>query len=69
MGKGGSGCMTGKGDHNCSMGRGGSAEGCGMGMHKSAKMGCGHTDRSQCSDECVKKCEEVKVIEKVIEKK
>jgi len=76
-GEGGRGCMTGKGDHKCSMGRGGS--GCcsteGMGAGKCGgkemkcevrTMGCGHADKSMCSDECLKKCEEVKVI---IEKK
>ncbi|MCU0640002.1 MAG: periplasmic heavy metal sensor [Candidatus Krumholzibacteria bacterium] len=82
-GEGGRGCMMGKGDHKCSMGQGGSgccsSEGMGAGrcggkemkceMKTMKTMGCGHADKSMCSDECLKKCEEVKVIEKVIEKK
>jgi len=79
-GEGGRGCMSGKGDHKCSMGKGGSgccsSEGMGAGkcggkemkceMKTMKTMGCGHADKSMCSDECLKKCEEVKVI---IEKK
>jgi hypothetical protein len=52
MGRGGSGCMTGKGDHNCSTGGEGNRPRDGRGAHK-----------------CTETCEEVKVIEKVIEKK
>ncbi len=77
------GCGMGQGDHKCSMGKGGSGccstEGMGAGkcggkemkceMKTMKTMGCGHADKSMCSDECLKKCEEVKVIEKVIEKK
>lgn len=80
MGKGDHKCSMGSGDHKCSMGKGGSgccsSEGMGAGkcggkemkceMKTMKTMGCGHADKSMCSDECLKKCEEVKVI---IEKK
>lgn len=74
----GAGCgMGGEGGHKCMMGGGGSgccsSEGMGAGkcggkeMKCEVKtMGCGHADKSMCTDECLKKCEEVKVI---IEKK
>lgn len=80
MGKGDGKCSMGSGDHKCSMGKSGSgccsSEGMGAGkcggkemkceMKTMKTMGCGHADKSMCSDECLKKCEEVKVI---IEKK
>jgi len=80
MGKGDHKCSMGSGDHKCSMGKSGSgccsSEGMGAGkcggkemkceMKTMKTMGCGHADKSMCSDECLKKCEEVKVI---IEKK
>lgn len=79
-GEGGHKCMMGGGNHKCSMGKGGSGccstEGMGAGTCGGKEMkcevktvGCGHADKSMCTDECLKKCEEVKVIEKVIEKK
>jgi len=72
----GSGCgMMGKEGHSCMSGSGcGGREGMGAGRcgGKDMKvikiecetMGCGHTDKSQCTDECLKKCKEIKVIEK-----
>ncbi len=63
---GGSGCRgEGMGAGGCGV-RDGKEMGCDMKVIKvqCETMGCGHTDKSQCTDECLKKCQEIKVIEK-----